>query len=114
LASLQRKELIKPKEPKVKAEIVQTISESPLCHVSVGKWMAVANKPIGSPERKDRCARVAASTAYHLVELLNAWKDGKYEETNDWTPVKTHGINAQPNCIECHSGGTPRAPMVKS
>lgn len=105
--------IYKPKEPKIKDEIVQTVSESPLCHVSVGKWMAVADKPLGSPERKDRCARVAASTAYHLVVLLNAWKDGKYEETNNWTPVKTHGINAQPNCMECHSGGTPQAPMIK-
>lgn len=103
-----------PKEPKVKNEIVQTISESPLCHVSVGKWMAVADKPLGSPERRDRCARVAASVAYHLVELLNSWKDGKYEAEVEWTPVSDHGINAQPNCMECHGHGVPRAPMTKS
>ena len=106
--------VFKPKEPKIHAVIPQTISESPLCHVSVGKWMAVADKPVGSPERKDRCARVTASVAYHLVELLNAWKDGKYEEQGDWTPISDHGINAQPNCMECHSGGVPQAPMAKS
>ena len=106
--------IYQPKEPKIKDEIVKTISESPLCHVSVGKWMAVADKPLSSPERKDRCARVAASTAYHLVELLNNWKDGQYEAVSEWIPAKSHGINAQPNCMECHAGGTPKPPMVKS
>jgi len=103
-----------PKNPKVQGEIVQTVSESPLCHVSVGKWMAVADKPLGSPERKDRCARVAASMAYHLVELLNDWKDGKYDAESEWTPAKDHGINAQPNCTECHGNRVPRAPLMKS
>jgi len=105
--------VFKPKEPKFKGNIPQTISESPLCHVSVGKWMAIADKPVGIPERKDRCARVTASVAYHLVELLNLWKDGKYEEQGDWTPLSDHGINAQPNCVECHSGGVPKAPRAK-
>lgn len=102
-----------PKNPKINPkDIPHTISESPLCHVSVGKWMAVADKPVGSPERKDRCARVAASVAYHLVELLNDWKDGKYESKCEWTPLSTYGINAQPNCTECHSGGIPEAPRA--
>jgi len=105
--------VFKPKEPKVREPIIQTISESPLCHVSVGKWMTVADKPISSPERKDRCARVTASAAFHLVELLNTWKDGKYEEVGDWRPNGEYGMNAQPNCMECHGGGVPQAPMVK-
>lgn len=103
-----------PKEPKVPVEnIPRTIAESPLCHVSVGKWMAVSEKPLGSLERRDRCARTAASVAYHLVELLNEWKDDTYEETSDWTPISGHGINAQRNCLECHSLGTPEAPRKK-
>jgi hypothetical protein len=103
-----------PKNPKVDPKnIPHTISESPLCHVSVGKWMAVADKPIGSPERKDRCARVAASVAFHLVELLNQWKDGKYEHASKWAPLSNFGINAQQNCMECHGGGLPQAPMAK-
>jgi len=105
--------VFKPANPKIHEPIPQTISESPLCHVSVGKWMAVADKPIGSPERKDRCARVTASVAYHLVELLNAWKDGDYEEEGDWAPISDYGINAQPNCMECHAGGVPAAPRKK-
>ena len=102
-----------PKEPKITAELVKTTSNSPLCHVSVGKWMKAANKPIGSAERKDRCARVAASTAYHLVELLNDWKDGKYVPKASHAPVKDFGITAQMNCMECHGANIPTPPMAK-
>ena len=102
-----------PKDPKITAELPHTVSESPLCHVSVGKWMTVSGKGLSSPERKDRCARTAASVAYRLVELLNDWKDGKYEYKGAWKPVSMHGINAQPNCMECHATGAPEAPKVK-
>jgi len=102
-----------PKKPKVAGEIVQTTSESPLCHVSVGKWMQAANKPIGSPERKDRCARVAASVAYNLVTMLNAWKDGKYEAKSTHAPVADFGITGQFNCMECHGNNVPTPPLAK-
>lgn len=101
-----------PKEPKISAKLPTTISESPLCHISVGKWMKAANKDLKSPERKDRCARVAASTAYRLVELLNAWKDGTYEPTSDFNAAKEHGITGQFNCMECHGNDVPEAPMT--
>jgi hypothetical protein len=103
----------KPKEPKVKIEIIKTTSESPLCHVSVGKWMKASGFPLGSPERKDRCARVAASVAYKLVEDLNAWKDGKYASKILWTPAKDMGITAQQNCTECHGSNVPAPPVAK-
>jgi hypothetical protein len=51
--------------------------------------------------------------AYHLVELLNAWKDDDYDDEGDWTPLSDYGINAQPNCMECHAGGIPEAPRKK-
>lgn len=102
-----------PKDPKVKTEIVKTTSESPLCHVSVGKWMKASGYPIGSAERKDRCARVAASVAYRLVESLNAWKDGKYVSKATWTPVADFGITAQQNCGGCHGSNIPTPPLAK-
>jgi hypothetical protein len=102
--------LYQPKEPKISGPIVQTISESPLCHVSVGKWMAVADHSLRSPERRDRCARVTASVAYHLVELLNQWHEEEYDSEGEWAPVSEYGINAQPNCSQCHSTGIPQAP----
>jgi hypothetical protein len=102
-----------PSNPKISAKIPTTISNSPLCHLSVGKWMKAADKALASPERKDRCARVAASTAYHLVTLLNAWKDGTYESTSDFSCVKENGITGQFNCTECHGDNVPEAPTTK-
>ncbi len=101
-----------PKDPKVKADIPKTVAGSPLCHISVGKWMKAANKELASPERKDRCARVTASMAYHVVELLNEWKDGKYK-TKGIIPAKGYGIQAQHNCTDCHGSNVPSPPMAK-
>lgn len=103
-----------PGTPKQPVEIVKTISKSPLCHVSVGKWMSETGFSIGSPERKDRCARITASVAYRLVEDLNAWKDGKYEAKSKWAPGKEFGIPGQPNCTECHGKDIPTAPKPKA
>jgi hypothetical protein len=102
-----------PREPKQKTKIIQTTSQSPLCHVSVGKWMKASGYALSSPERKDRCARVAASVAYKLVQDLNAWKDNKYVSQANWTPARDIGITAQQNCIECHGTNIPSPPTAK-
>ncbi len=101
-----------PKKPRVTAEIPTTTSNSPLCHISVGKWMKAADKELSSPERKDRCARVSASMAYKVVELLNEWKDGKYVTFGE-IPSAIYGITAQQNCNECHGENIPTPPAKK-
>lgn len=101
-----------PKEPKIKADIPKTVADSPLCHISVGKWMKAANKELASPERKDRCARLTASMAYQVVTLLNEWKDGKYK-TRGIIPAKGYGIQSQHNCTDCHGSNVPSPPAAK-
>lgn len=101
-----------PKEPKIKTNIPTTVADSPLCHVSVGKWMKAANKELASPERKDRCARLTASMAFQLVTLLNEWKDGKYK-TKGVIPAKGYGIQSQHNCNDCHGSNVPSPPSAK-
>jgi len=101
-----------PGKPKISSKLPTTTSDSPLCHLSVGKWMKAANKPLKSKERKDRCARVAASTAYRLVELLNQWEDGSYESTNDFSCSRDHGITGQFNCTDCHGENVPEPPQA--
>ena len=101
-----------PNAPRIKSEIPKTVSDSPLCHISVGKWMKAAGKNLNSPERRDRCARVTASVAYHLVELLNRWKDHRYA-TKGTIPAKSFGITAQQNCTECHGSDIPTPPSAK-
>ncbi len=105
--------LYTPKKPRVATKIVQTQSDSPLCHVSLGKWMGKSGFALTSPERKDRCARVTASVAYRLVELLNQWKDGKYVSDAGWFAAKEVGIPSQENCTECHGTNVPTPPMAK-
>lgn len=103
-----------PANPKAnKDKIVQTVSNSPLCHISVGKWMKASGFSLSSPERKDRCARIAATVAYKLVEDMNAWKDGKYKEEVGWSAAKHFGITGQQNCNECHGSNIPTAPKAK-
>lgn len=103
-----------PKNPKAnKDKIVMTTSNSPLCHISVGRWMKESGFALASPERKDRCARIAASVAYKLVEDLNAWKDGKYNEKIGWSAAKHFGITGQQNCTDCHGSNIPTAPRAK-
>ncbi len=101
-----------PPSPKISSALITTTADSPLCHVSVGKWMKASGYALGSPERKDRCARVAASTAYRLVEMLNAWKDGTYEAKSDWSCAKENGITGQYNCNDCHGDLVPEAPKM--
>ncbi len=101
-----------PKQPRQGVKIIQTTSGSPLCHVSVGRWMKASGYALSSPERRDRCARVSASVAYQLVQRLNDWKGGRYEPLSQWRAASSVGITAQQNCTGCHSGSVPSAPRT--
>lgn len=94
-----------PAQPRAEVA-VQTISASPLCHISVGKWCKAANKGLGSPERKERCARITADVAMKTVSMLNDWKDGKFTSSLK-LPSAMYGITAQHNCTECHGDKVP-------
>jgi len=97
--------IYKPVSPKTTFKSTN-VSESPLCHISVGKWMKKEGVALKSPERKDRCARVAADVAFHTVTLLNKWADGKFEMENGSQSAE-YGITAQNNCMECHGDDVP-------
>lgn len=101
-----------PKNPRAnKKSIVHTVSESPLCHVSVGKWVKAANFPSSSTERKDRCARLSATVAYKTVEILNEWVDGNYHEGVAWFAPQQVFMPSQQNCAKCHGEKVPRPPL---
>jgi hypothetical protein len=95
-------------------------ADSPLCHVSVNKWMSTANAlaasdPTYDPgytiitgklERKERCARLSGTMAYKTAELLNAWKAGTYTPGAWGGPGGSstpNGAPSQNNCTDCHS-----------
>ncbi|MDH4230995.1 MAG: C-GCAxxG-C-C family protein [Nitrospirota bacterium] len=85
-----------------------TMSGTPVCHISVGKWMKAENVAFLSNERAERCARLSANIAMEAVHMLNAWADGKY--TPKHKPlynVLANGITSQNNCTDCHGQMTP-------
>jgi len=76
-------------------------SDSPLCHVSVSKWMEKEGVEFFTPQRKDRCARLAADVAMKTSVLLNEWAAGTYKPVHG-SQAKTHNRPAQNNCDGCH------------
>ncbi len=91
----------KPAKPRARIKNVNK-SNSPLCHISVGRWMEKEGVKFFSPQRKERCARLSADVAVQTVKLLNAWADGKYVPTHG-SQAKMHKMPAQNNCRDCHS-----------
>jgi hypothetical protein len=96
-----------PAQPKTSIRSTSR-SDSPLCHISAGKWMKKENVSFGSAPRKERCARLAADVAAKAVILLNEWADRKLgvQESH----VKMYGIPAQNNCMGCHGTSIPKLP----
>ena len=79
-----------------KMDLVTSVSDSPLCHASNAKWISASGFGLSTPERKERCARLTADVAVKAVELLNAYKAGKFVPT-----FKVDDETA--NCLSCHS-----------
>ena len=99
--------VFEPEKPSAEVRI-QSISKSPLCHISVGKWSKSAGKALMSPEQKERCARLTADVAMRTATLFNEWKDGRFHPARK-PPLALYGITAQHNCNECHPGKAPNA-----
>jgi len=102
----------------IKAEIrTTTMAGTPVCHISVGRWMKAENVAFLTNERAERCARVAATIAYKSAEMLNAWHaaGGKYTSVNKpLANVLNNGITSQNNCTDCHGTNIPTPPVAKA
>lgn len=85
-------------EYKTDKELPQSVSNSPLCHVSVTEWCRTAEMGSGSKERAERCGRMAGDVAAKAVELLNAHVAGSF------VPVFELSQDVQ-GCTTCHSSG---------
>lgn len=99
-------------EPKkvIIAEIKsKSTANTPLCHVSVGKWMDKEKVKFFSKERKERCGRISADIAIYTAKLLNQVADGTYKPGHDINAM-TYGITTQENCNECHGSNIPKVP----
>lgn len=100
----------KPKNPKLAGFTpITTMSNSPLCHISTNRWSKKSGFKLATPERKDRCARLAANVAMQTAMLLNEWSDKKFEAKHDGQ-VKIFGTTTQNNCTDCHGANVPNVP----
>jgi len=98
----------KPDQPKAEIKSVSK-SDSPLCHLSVGKWMKKEGVGFLSPQQMERCARLSSDVASKTVEYLNAKVDSKFAAHNK-EPVAVNGLPSQNNCMECHGAIVPPVP----
>ncbi len=88
-----------------------TQAGTPMCHISVGRWMAEEGVAFLSNERAERCGRVAASVAGKTAEMLNAWSAAGEIYTPAHRPldnVLKNGITSQTNCTDCHGTSVPK------
>jgi hypothetical protein len=72
----------------------QSIARTTLCHNSVTNWCLASGFASGSPERSERCARLAGDVAAKAVEMLNNGRLGL---------VVPAGKTV---CVQCHYTGT--------
>jgi len=84
-------------------------SNSPLCHISAGRWMKRESVPFDSPQRAERCARLVADVAAKTANLLNEWSEKKFISGHE-IPVEIYRLPAQSNCTDCHGTKVPEIP----
>ena len=101
-------------------EVATSVSDSPLCHISLSTWAAEQGVLVTDPLKKVRCGRLVADIAYKAALLLNdhflnqlnppAWQPA--EEYADCYMCHTPGSetvpsqNSKMNCVECHEPAT--------
>ncbi|QDU57502.1 C-GCAxxG-C-C family protein [Aeoliella mucimassa] len=84
-----------PAEPLLDCPVPKAVSGSVLCHVSVAKWCQESGCEAFSPEKKERCRRLAADGAKKIVEMLNAAHQGTAAPAPTLSP-------AVASCVACH------------
>ena len=93
-------------------DLPRSVAGSNLCHVSLTRWCRSSGYASGSPERAERCSRLAGDVAAKAVEMLNQGALG-LEKPSEKTVCRschymgpsyemgqfTHG---EMNCLTCH------------
>jgi len=83
-----------------------SVPDSPLCHISVSKWLTAANVNLNAADgsgrnlKKDRCGKVTGDTAAFTADMLN-----KYFDLTLGTPAWTKPA-AMAGCYDCHTSPT--------
>jgi len=91
-----------------------SVSDSPLCHISVSKWVAAAGVKLGDQNpgvtgqglKEDRCAKVTADTAAYTAYLLNEKLLGRNPAA--WAPQASMA-----GCYDCHDTYSTKTTLTK-
>lgn len=100
--------IYKPDNPRVEIKSVSK-SDTPMCHISVGRWMQKEGVGFLSPQQMERCARLSADVAGKTIELMNEYADDTLTVTEK-APAFSLGMPAQTNCTDCHGENVPPIP----
>jgi len=104
-----------PKKAKLKIEMLQSVSNSVLCHVSVSNWCKSSGYRAFGEQHYERCARLTADIAKKIVQILNRNLAGQFaaahsltEETKRCKTCHAKGSElenslGEMNCSTCHS-----------
>jgi len=94
-------------------------SASPLCHISVGKWMAAADVKFFGVDRMDRCAKLSADMVGLVLTNLKAMATGTFTDTAKSNASSAGSMAAAPylmpaqnNCTDCHNSATTAIPTL--
>lgn len=92
----------KPANPKngVAKILPKSQARSALCHVSISRWVDESGFDPFSPERADRCGRMAANITKFTIGLLNKALNNKFKAKNQ---ISTFAAG----CLGCHSNANP-------
>ena len=80
----------------------QSVSASPLCHVSVSSWCKVSGKLSGSTDRKTRCGKITGDVAKMAATILNRLVPGQ-----KYVPMYTAQPELYADCVHCHIDAPP-------
>ena len=93
-------------------DLPQSTAESNLCHVSLTHWCRTSGYASGSPERAERCARLAGDVAAKAVEMLNEGALGLQKPSEKTVCRACHYMgpnyamgnftHGEMNCLTCH------------
>jgi hypothetical protein len=80
----------------------QSVSASPLCHVSVSSWCKVSGKLSGSTDRKARCGKITGDVAKMAAIILNRLVPGQ-----KYVPMYAAQPDLYADCVHCHIDAPP-------
>jgi hypothetical protein len=93
-------------------ELPRSAAGSNLCHVSLTRWCRSSGYASGSPERAERCSRLAGDVAARAVELLNQGALGLQKPSEKTVCRACHYMgphyemgnftHGEMNCLTCH------------